>query len=38
MKTMAGGYQRIKRGDRLYGQDPNALLGKLQKAGPCWPP
>jgi len=33
MKTMAGGYQRIKRGDRLYGQDPNALLGKLQKPG-----
>lgn len=33
MKTMAGGYARIKRGDRLYGQDPNALLKRLQKPG-----
>ena len=33
MKTMAGGYARIKRGDRLYGQDPNALLQRLQKPG-----
>ncbi len=33
MKTMAGGYARIKRGDRLYGQDPKALLERLQKPG-----
>jgi len=33
MKVMAGGYNRIKRGDRLYGADPNALLSRLQKEG-----
>jgi len=33
MKVMAGGYARIKRGDRLYGQTPAALLGRLQKPG-----
>jgi len=33
MKVMAGGYARIKRGDRLYGQDPSALLARLQKPG-----
>jgi len=33
MKVMAGGYARIKRGDRLYGQDPKALLARLQKPG-----
>ena len=33
MKVMAGGYARIKRGDRLYGQDPNALTKRLQAPG-----
>ena len=33
MKVMAGGYNRIRRGDRLYGQAPDALLNKLQKEG-----
>ena len=33
MKVMAGGYARIRRGDRLYGQHPNTLLGRLEKPG-----
>jgi predicted aldo/keto reductase-like oxidoreductase len=33
MKVMAGGYARIRRGDRLYGQDPNKLLRRLQQPG-----
>jgi len=33
MKVMAGGLARIKRGDRLYGQAPAALLGRLEKPG-----
>lgn len=33
MKAMAGGLARIKRGDRLYGQDPNALTKRLQAPG-----
>lgn len=33
MKVMAGGHARIKRGDRLYGADPNVLLNRLQKEG-----
>lgn len=33
MKTMAGGYARIQRGDRLYGQDPEALTKRLQQPG-----
>jgi predicted aldo/keto reductase-like oxidoreductase len=31
MKVMAGGYARIQRGDRLYGQDPGALTARLRK-------
>ncbi len=31
MKVMAGGYARIKRGDRLYGQDADDLTAKLKK-------
>jgi uncharacterized protein len=33
MKVMAGGFNRIRRGDRLYGADPNALAGKLRRDG-----
>ena len=33
MKVMAGGYARIKKGDRLYGSDPNALFNRLQGKG-----
>jgi predicted aldo/keto reductase-like oxidoreductase len=31
MKVMAGGYRRIQRGDRLYGQDKAELESKLRK-------
>jgi uncharacterized protein len=31
MKVMAGGYARIKRGDRLYGQNADELASKLKK-------
>lgn len=33
MKVMAGGFARIKRGDRLFGVDPKALTDRLQKPG-----
>ncbi len=33
MKVMAGGYARIRRGDRLYGQDPGQLTGRLEQPG-----
>ncbi|MBE0658012.1 MAG: aldo/keto reductase [Bryobacteraceae bacterium] len=33
MKVMAGGYARIQRGDRLYGQEPNALTARLKRDG-----
>ncbi len=33
MKVMAGGYARIRRGDRLYGQDPDKLTAKLKQRG-----
>ncbi len=33
MKVMAGGLARIRRGDRLYGADPNALTATLRKEG-----
>lgn len=31
MKVMAGGYARIRRGDRLYGQDPDELTSRLKR-------
>jgi predicted aldo/keto reductase-like oxidoreductase len=31
MKVMAGGYKRIERGDRLYGQDKDELTAKLKQ-------
>lgn len=33
MKVMAGGYARIQRGDRLYGQNPNELAARLKRDG-----
>ncbi len=33
MKVMAGGFARIKRGDRLYGANPDDLTGKLRREG-----
>ncbi len=33
MKVMAGGYARIQKGDRLYGQEPNQLSARLKKPG-----
>ena len=33
MKAMAGGYARIKRGDKLYGQDPTKLTARLKQPG-----
>jgi predicted aldo/keto reductase-like oxidoreductase len=33
MKVMAGGFARIKRGDRLFGVDPKALTERLQQPG-----
>ncbi len=33
MKVMAGGYARIQRGDRLYGQDPGKLTDRLKRPG-----
>lgn len=33
MKVMAGGYARIQRGDRLYGQEPSALTSRLKRDG-----
>ncbi len=33
MKVMAGGYARIQRGDRLYGQDPAQLTVRLKREG-----
>lgn len=33
MKVMAGGYARIQRGDRLYGQNPNELTARLKRGG-----
>ncbi len=33
MKVMAGGFARIRRGDRLYGKDPNALTDTLKREG-----
>jgi uncharacterized protein len=33
MKVMAGGFARIKRGDRLYSNDPKVLTEKLQQPG-----
>lgn len=33
MKVMAGGYARILRGDRLYGQNPNELTARLKREG-----
>ncbi len=33
MKVMAGGYARIQRGDRLYGQNPNELTARLKRDG-----
>lgn len=33
MKVMAGGYARIQRGDRLYGQNPNELTARLKREG-----
>lgn len=33
MKVMAGGYARIQRGDRLYGQEPSALTARLKRGG-----
>lgn len=33
MKVMAGGYARIQRGDRLYGQDAGKLTGRLKQPG-----
>src|SRR5579885_233306 len=33
MKVLAGGFSRIRRGDRLYGMDPDALTRKLKQEG-----
>jgi aryl-alcohol dehydrogenase-like predicted oxidoreductase len=33
MKTLAGGFSRIQRGDRLYGVNPDALTGTLKREG-----
>jgi hypothetical protein len=33
MKVLAGGYARIQRGDRLYGQNPAALTATLKQEG-----
>jgi len=33
MKVLAGGFSRIKRGDRLYGAAPEALTGTLAREG-----
>lgn len=33
MKVMGGGYARIRRGDRLYGQDPDKLTARLKEPG-----
>jgi predicted aldo/keto reductase-like oxidoreductase len=33
MKTMAGGFSRIQRGDRLYTDNPQALTAKLKQPG-----
>jgi aryl-alcohol dehydrogenase-like predicted oxidoreductase len=33
MKVLAGGLARIKRGDRLYGQNPDALTATLKQEG-----
>lgn len=33
MKVLAGGYSRIRKGDRLYGVAPDALLNRLQQPG-----
>lgn len=33
MKVMAGGYARIQRGDRLYGQNPSELTARLKQHG-----
>jgi aryl-alcohol dehydrogenase-like predicted oxidoreductase len=33
MKVMAGGYARIQKGDRLYGQNPQQLTARLKRPG-----
>ncbi len=33
MKVMAGGYARIKRGDRLYGQNSDELTARMKREG-----
>lgn len=33
MKVMAGGYARIQKGDRLYGQNPEHLTARLKRPG-----
>lgn len=33
MKVLAGGFSRIQRGDRLYGQNPDALTATLKQKG-----
>jgi uncharacterized protein len=33
MKVLAGGFSRIRRGDRLYGQNPEALTATLKREG-----
>jgi LSD1 subclass zinc finger protein len=33
IKAMAGGYARIERGDKLYGQDPLKLTARLKQPG-----
>jgi hypothetical protein len=33
MKVLAGGFSRIQRGDRLYGQNPDALTATLKREG-----
>jgi len=33
MKVMAGGYARIQKGDRLYGQSPEHLTARLKRPG-----
>ncbi len=33
MKVLAGGFSRIRRGDRLYGVNPDALTGTLKQDG-----
>ncbi len=33
MKVLAGGFSRIQRGDRLYGANPDALTGTLEREG-----